>query len=70
MFARKGETGELVSPLSGAMKGKINESLQATVEVELLERGKRIFEGKGRNMGLEVAGEIEVIQDNARNSKV
>lgn len=63
MFARKGETGELVSPLSGAMKGKINESLQATVEVELLERGKRIFEGAGRNMGLEVAGEIEVIKD-------
>jgi len=53
----------LVSPLSGEMRGKIQESLQATLQVELLENGKRIFEGTGRNAGLEVAGRVEVLQN-------
>ena len=61
--AQKGPSGELISPLLGDMKGKINESLQATAETQLLENGKIIFEGTGRNVGLEVAGEIEVIVD-------
>ncbi len=61
--AQKGPSGELISPLLGDMKGKINESLQATAETQLLENGKIIFEGIGRNVGLEVAGEIEVIVD-------
>jgi hypothetical protein len=52
----------LRSPISGEMTGKIQESLQATIQVELLERGKRIFEGTGRNAGLEVAGEVQVLQ--------
>lgn len=46
----------LVSPLQGEMTGKINESLQATLQVELWEGGQRIFEGVGRNAGLEVVG--------------
>jgi len=61
--AHKGPTGELISPLHGDMKGKINESMQATAETQLLENGKIIFEGTGRNVGLEVAGEIDVIVD-------
>ena len=52
----------LISPLSGEMKGKIQESLQATLQVELLENGQRIFEGTGRNAGLEVAGKVEVLK--------
>lgn len=48
----------LVSPLQGEMTGKINESLQATVRVELLLGGQRVFEDTGRNAGLEVAGEV------------
>jgi tocopherol cyclase len=51
----------LRSPLSGEMTGKIQESLQASLQVELLENGRRIFEGRGRNAGLEVAGEVEVL---------
>ncbi|MBL7827344.1 MAG: hypothetical protein JNJ57_11975 [Saprospiraceae bacterium] len=51
----------LRSPISGEMTGKIQESLLATVHVELLENKKRIFEGKGRNAGLEVAGNVEVL---------
>jgi hypothetical protein len=52
----------LKSPMSGEMTGKIQESLQAVLQVELLENGRRIFEGNGRNAGLEVAGEVEVLQ--------
>jgi hypothetical protein len=44
------------------MKGKIQESLQATLQVELWEKGQRIFEDTGRNAGLEVAGTVEVLQ--------
>jgi tocopherol cyclase len=44
----------LISPLSGAMTGKINESLQARIDVELTQNGKRIFEGTGTTAGLEV----------------
>lgn len=51
----------LKSPISGEMTGKIQESLQASLRVELLEKGKRIFEGTGRNAGLEVAGETDVL---------
>nr|HQU58807.1 hypothetical protein [Saprospiraceae bacterium] len=54
-----GGTGELVSPISGDMIGKVNESLQATVEVKLFEGDSLLFEGTGRNAGLEVAGPVE-----------
>ncbi len=49
----------LVSPLGGEMTGKIQESLQANIEVQLLENKQLIFEGTGRNAGLEVAGLVE-----------
>lgn len=51
----------LVSPISGEMTGKIQESLQAEIRVELLENHRRIFEGTGRNAGLEVAGEVGLL---------
>ncbi len=51
----------LISPISGEMTGKINESLQSTLQVELLQGRQRIFEGSGRNAGLEVAGEVELL---------
>lgn len=53
----------LKSPISGEMTGKIQESLQAKLQVELLKNGQRIFEGTGRNAGLEVAGAVEVLLD-------
>jgi hypothetical protein len=59
--ARQAPGTTLRSPISGEMTGKINESLQATMQVELLESGKRIFEGNGRNAGLEVAGPVEIL---------
>ena len=51
----------LRSPMSGEMAGKINESLQAAMQVELREKGRRIFEGATRTAGLEVAGDVEIL---------
>jgi hypothetical protein len=62
ILAKQAPGTALVSPLSGEMKGKIQESLQATLQVELWEKGQRIFEDTGRNAGLEVAGTVEVLQ--------
>ncbi len=62
IIAKQAPGTALVSPLSGEMTGKINESLQATLHVELLENGQRIFEGTGRHAGLEVAGEVGVLK--------
>ncbi len=57
--AKKGIVGELIFPISGQMTGKLNESIDATVEVELIKDNKLIFKGKGRNMGLEIGGNYE-----------
>ena len=61
MTAIKAGTGSLIAPLKGEMTGKVNESLQAVVDVKFYENGKLIFEGQGRNAGLEAAGEIDVL---------
>ncbi len=61
--ARQAAGTALRSPLSGEMTGKINESLQAGIRAELLEDGRRIFEGTARTGGLEVAGDVEILVD-------
>ena len=57
--ARPGAGGDLLSPLSGEMTGKVNESMQGTIRVELFEGDALRFAGTGRNAGLEVAGPAE-----------
>ncbi|MDX1666076.1 MAG: tocopherol cyclase family protein [Saprospiraceae bacterium] len=57
--ARQGNGGELISPISGQMAGKVNESLQASIEVELHDGEELLFSGTGKNAGLEVAGPAE-----------
>lgn len=64
--AEQGNTGALVSPISGNMTGKVNESMQATVAVSLFENDTCIFEGQGRNAGLEVAGPVEELVAGAK----
>ena len=59
--ATKAGTGSLIAPLNGEMTGKVNESLQAIVDVKFYENGQLIFEGKGRNAGLEAAGEVDIL---------
>lgn len=53
----------LASPILGLMDGRIEESMNARIEVNLIDRksGKSIFNDIGRNAGLEVAGKIEEI---------
>lgn len=53
----------LASPIKGIMDGRIEESMNARIEVVLTDResGKIVFNDVGRNAGLEVAGKIEEI---------
>jgi tocopherol cyclase len=57
--AHRQEGATLSAPVQGKMTGKVNESLEAIIDVELYERGKRIFSGNGRNAGLEVSGIVK-----------
>ncbi|MEN9611438.1 MAG: hypothetical protein RLZZ628_2252, partial [Bacteroidota bacterium] len=61
LTATKAGTGNLISPIQGEMTGKMSESLQAIIQIRFFERGTLIFEGAGRNAGLEVAGETDVL---------
>lgn len=61
IIAHKGEGGDLVSPISGEMTGKVNESMQAVLEVRFYENGNLVYSGEGRNAGLEVAGKKETL---------
>jgi hypothetical protein len=49
----------LVSPITGNMTGKVNESMQGTLHVRFFEKDQLRFEGTGRNAGLEIAGDTE-----------
>lgn len=53
----------LVSPILGAMQGRIEESMTSIVQVTLVEKksGQTILADQGRNAGLEVAGNIPEI---------
>ena len=61
MAALHAPGGELVSPLGGQMAGKVNESMQATVRVRFYVDDRLCYEGTGRNAGMEVAGNYEVL---------
>jgi len=51
--------GDLISPIEGDMIGKVNESMEAIVEVKLYEKEQLIFEGTGKNTGMELAGDVD-----------
>lgn len=57
--AEQGHTGALISPISGMMTGKVNESMQGEVTVKFYEGERLRYEGTGKNAGLELAGPIE-----------
>lgn len=63
IFVRCEAATALASPILGLKDGRIEESMNACVEVNLTNRqsGKIIFKDTGRNAGLEVAGKIEKI---------
>lgn len=57
----KGIGADLKSPIVGKMTGKVNESLQATLEFTLKRGNEILFKGKGKNAGLEIAGDFDVL---------
>jgi len=59
IVAHQAGGAELIAPISGNMTGKVNESMQSTISVRLWDREALIFEGEGRNAGLEVAGAVD-----------
>ncbi len=63
ILVRREATTVLASPILGLMDGRIEESMNARIEVNLIDRksGQSIFNDVGRNAGLEVAGKIEEI---------
>jgi hypothetical protein len=63
ILARREAATALASPILGLMDGRIEESMNARIEVMLTDRksGEIIFNDVGRNAGLEVAGKIEEI---------
>lgn len=61
--AHRDTSTQLASPIRGFMEGRIEESMTAVLEVTLTDRKNKtiLLQDKGRNAGLEVAGEIEQI---------
>lgn len=67
IIGRQGPGAALVTPLTGEMKGKVNESMQATLRVRFYKNNELTFDGNGRNSGLEIAGEVgELLTDKWR----
>ncbi|MDZ4748395.1 MAG: tocopherol cyclase family protein [Saprospiraceae bacterium] len=60
--AFRGPTAVLRSPITGQMTGKVNESLQARVEVVLTRSGTAIWTSTGTTAGLEVAGDTTILE--------
>lgn len=50
---------KLVSPITGEMVGKVNESMQAVLQVQFFDRDQLVYEGVGKNAGLEIGGPVE-----------
>ncbi len=63
LHAKREAATSLASPILGFMDGRIEESMTAILNVQVYDKKnkKTIFEGAGRNGGLEVAGDIKQI---------
>jgi len=68
VHAFKGKTAVLRSPILGQMTGKVNESLQARVEIKLSKKGKEIWASTGTTAGLEVAGDTTILESDTWRS--
>lgn len=55
--AQKAPSAPLVSPIGGHMTGKVNESIDAKVQIKLYKDDQLVLEDSGDNTGLEVGGE-------------
>jgi len=62
MTSERAEGSLLKAPIRTEMHKRVDETLKATVHVRFAElTGKTIFEGVGRNAGLEVHGDLETL---------
>ena len=68
VHAYKGKTAVLRSPILGQMTGKVNESLQARVELKLSKGGREIWTATGTTAGLEVAGDTTILESDTWRS--
>lgn len=57
--AHQAKGTDLVSPISGEMAGKVNESMEAIVDLEFYKNEELIFKSQGRNTGMEIAGSYQ-----------
>ena len=55
----RAEGADLISPISGRMTGKVNESLLSQLSLSFYEGNRLLFAGVGRNAGLELAGNVQ-----------
>ncbi len=55
---QRGGQGALAAPVSGAMAGKVSESLQSELKAAFFKGGECLYQGVGRHAGLEVAGNV------------
>jgi hypothetical protein len=63
IFAHREKSTQLASPILGFMDGRIEESMTSEIDVNLFDRKNNVLllTDKGRNAGLEVAGNVEEI---------
>lgn len=60
--AQRAPGAVLRSPITGQMTGKVNESLQASLQVSLSKKGKLFWAHTGTSAGLEVAGDTTILE--------
>jgi tocopherol cyclase len=61
VHAFKNKGSDLISPVNGEMKGKVNESLVSHIDLIYRDKKQVLFEGKADIAGLEVAGEAHLL---------
>ena len=69
LTAHQAEGTPLIAPIEGAMAGKVNESLTARVEVELISAGTVLFSQTGETAGMEMAGDVESLLNATKMAK-
>lgn len=61
---RKAGRGGLKAPVLGSMERTIHESIDATIQVELVDRsGNTLFSGTGRNSGFEMVDDLNLLKE-------
>jgi hypothetical protein len=68
IHARRASGAQLASPIRGQMTGRIEETLDSEISLELFQGGKRLFADRGNHAGLEVVNPDPLLQGVVRRS--